>query len=245
MTVTVLERIPVCPLAPMPHGYTNYTIRDGPRVIKDYLGPDAALRRETEARALTALAGRLPVPPVLGGHGTRLTTGFMPGRHGQDLIVAGLAEPVLAACGRMLRRVHSIDPGQVLRVAPSRPGPRAGPSRPGAVLVHGDYSPANTLLDPAARQVSALLDWEWAHAGDAVEDLAWCEWIIRMHHPEQAGSLGAFYGAYQDEPPWPDRHQAMLARCRELLGMSGRSGPGGELTRQWQDRLAITASWTE
>ncbi len=238
----------------MPHGYTNNTTRDGPTVVKDYLGPDAALRRETEARALTALAGRLPVPPVLGGHGTRLTIGFMPGRHGQDLIVAGLAEPVLAACGRMLRRVHTIDPGLVLRAAPSRPGLRAAPSRPGlraapsrpgAVLVHGDYGPNNTLLDPDGRQVSALLDWEWVHAGHAVEDLAWCEWIIRMHHPEQTGSLGAFFGAYQDEPPWPDRHQAMLARCRELLGMSRRSGPGGELARQWQDRLAITASWTE
>lgn len=243
MTVTVLERIPVRLPAPMPHGYTNDTTRDGPTVVKHYLGPDAALRREREARVLAALAGRLPVPPVLGGHGTRLTVGFMPGRHGQDLIAAGLAEPVLAACGRMLRRVHAIDPRLVLPGAPSRPG---APARPGAVLVHGDYGPNNALLDPAARQVSALLDWEWAHAGDAVEDLAWCEWIIRMHHPEQAGSLGAFFGAYQDEPPWPDRHQAMLARCRELLDLSRRSSlPGGEPARQWQDRLAITASWTE
>ena len=88
----------MCLPASMPHGYTNDTTRDGPRVVKHYLGPDAALRREREACVLAALAGRLPVPPVLGGHGTRLTIGFMPGRHGQDLIAAGLAEPVLAAC---------------------------------------------------------------------------------------------------------------------------------------------------
>ena len=225
----------------MPHGYTNGTARDGSTVVKDYLGPDAGLRCETEAHALTALAGRLPVPPVLDGHGTQLTIGFMPGAHGQDLIAAGLAEPVLAACGRMLRRVHAIDPGLIL---PGPPLPGA-PSRPGAVLVHGDYGPNNTLLNPAARQVTAVLDWEWAHAGDAVEDLAWCEWIVRMHHPEQAGSLGAFYAAYQDEPPWLARHEAMAARCRELLDLAQRSEHGGELSRRWRERLAITASWTE
>lgn len=79
------------------------------------------------------------------------------------------------------------------------PGPPlpGAPSRPGVVLVHGDYGPNNTLLDPAARQVTAVLDWEWAHAGDAVEDLA------------------------------------------------QRSEHGGELSRRWRERLAITASWTE
>ena len=89
------------------------------------------------------------------------------------------------------------------------------------------------------------MDWEWAHAGEPVEDLAWCEWIIRMHHPEHAGELGAFFGAYQDEPPWPARRQAMLARCRELLDLSERWEPGGDVTRRWRDRLAITGSWTE
>ena len=116
--------------APMPHGYTNRTTRKGPVVSKTYRGPGAALRCETEMRVLTSLAGCLPVPPVLGGDGTRLTMGYLPGRHGQDLIALGLAEPVLAACGRMLRRIHAIDPGLVLPAAPLQPG---------AVLVHGDY----------------------------------------------------------------------------------------------------------
>ncbi len=219
----------------MPHGYTNRTSRNGPVVTKAYRGPGAAFRRETEGRVLAALAGRLPVPPVLGEDEGQLMLGFMPGRHGQDLIAAGLAEPVLAACGRMLRRIHAVDPGPVL--------PGAVP-RPGEVLVHGDYGPNNTLLDASARDITAVLDWEWAHAGHPVEDLAWCEWIIRMHHPGQAGSLGTFYGAYQDEPPWPARHQVMMARCRELLAMSERWQPGGEPGRRWQERLALTASWT-
>ena len=218
----------------MPHGYTNRTTRDGSTVVKHYRGPDAPLRHETEARVLTSLAGRLPVPPVLGGDSTRLIMGFMPGQHGQDLIAGGLARPVLAACGRILRRLHAIDPGLLLPAAPARPG---------TVLVHGDYGPNNTLLDPAAGQVTALLDWEWAHAGDPIEDLAWCEWIIRMHHPEHAGSLDAFFASYQHEPPWPDRHRAMLTRCREFAELGQRSEPGGELARRWRQRLAITASW--
>ncbi|KKC25221.1 phosphotransferase family protein [Sphingomonas sp. SRS2] len=39
------------------------------------------------------------------------------------------------------------------------------------VLVHGDAGPGNFLH--ADRRVTALLDWELAHFGDAMEDLAW------------------------------------------------------------------------
>jgi aminoglycoside phosphotransferase (APT) family kinase protein len=43
------------------------------------------------------------------------------------------------------------------------------PSR--AVLVHGDFRPANLLVDKG--HVTALLDWEFAHVGDPAEDLGW------------------------------------------------------------------------
>jgi|SRR6266487_931776 aminoglycoside phosphotransferase (APT) family kinase protein len=91
------------------------------------------------------------------------------------MIESGLAEPVLRACGQMLRRIHAIDPAQA-HVADHH-------HRDSAVLVHGDYGPQNCLLGPAAHEVIAVVDWEWAHAGDPVEDLAWCGWIVRMHHP--------------------------------------------------------------
>jgi aminoglycoside phosphotransferase (APT) family kinase protein len=38
-------------------------------------------------------------------------------------------------------------------------------------LIHGDFRPANFLVDDG--HVSALLDWEFAHIGDAAEDLGW------------------------------------------------------------------------
>jgi aminoglycoside phosphotransferase (APT) family kinase protein len=45
------------------------------------------------------------------------------------------------------------------------------PSATAAVLVHGDYRHGNLIV--GAQGVHAVLDWELAHIGDPVEDLAW------------------------------------------------------------------------
>lgn len=39
------------------------------------------------------------------------------------------------------------------------------------VLVHSDFNPKNILVDPATGHVTALLDWEFAHAGSPFTDL--------------------------------------------------------------------------
>jgi aminoglycoside phosphotransferase len=205
-------------------------------VTKAYQGPGAARRCVREGAVLRGLAGRLPVPAVLDSSGGSLRLGLMDGVHGQELIDAGLAERVLRACGRMLRRVQAIDPA-LAHVE--------DPGHPCAVLVHGDYGPQNVLLDPAAREVTAIVDWEWAHAGDRVEDLAWCEWIVRMHHPRDVTALGALFEAYGLAPAWLARRHAMLAQCHAQLDLSEQWQPGGEHVRRWQQRLAITESWTE
>jgi aminoglycoside phosphotransferase len=100
---------------------------------------------------LSALAGRLPVPPVLDRKDACLTLGFLPGVHGQELIDSGMAQPVLDACGRMLRRIHSAGLSTVPGLTPRSSSP---------VLVHGDYGPQNVLLDPAAGDITAVVDWE-------------------------------------------------------------------------------------
>jgi aminoglycoside phosphotransferase (APT) family kinase protein len=100
-------------------------------------------------------------------------------------------------------------------------------------------------LDPDAWEVTAVLDWEWAHAGAPVEDLAWCEWIVRMHRPGNLGALGAFFAAYRSRPAWPARHEAMLARCRAMLDLCERWRPDEAAVPRWRERLAITASWAE
>ncbi|NYG60623.1 aminoglycoside phosphotransferase (APT) family kinase protein [Nocardioides daedukensis] len=40
-----------------------------------------------------------------------------------------------------------------------------------ACLVHSDFNPKNLLVDPESGEVTGLLDWEFARAGLAVEDL--------------------------------------------------------------------------
>ncbi len=220
----------------MPHGYTNLTMTDGAAVTKSYQGPDAAIRCARESLILTTLAGRLPVPPVLDRHRTQLRLGLVPGRHGQELIDGGHAEQVFRACGLLLHRIQTIDAADVPALG--------GGSRQG-VLVHGDYGPQNVLLDPASGEITALMDWEWAHAGDPVEDVAWFEWIIRMHHPSQVRFLGAFFGTYGRSPAWTLRHRAMIARTRGMLAFSERRQASAPDTRQWQQRLQVTEDWSE
>jgi aminoglycoside phosphotransferase (APT) family kinase protein len=56
------------------------------------------------------------------------------------------------------------------------------------VLCHGDVGPGNFLHDGA--RVTALLDWEFAHLGDPMDDLGW--WVFRGHDMRGGcGDLGA------------------------------------------------------
>src|ERR1035438_5572145 len=130
----------------MPHSYTNHTTRSGPVVTKVYQGPAAARRGAREAAAVRGLAGRLPVPAVIGCSADSLRVGLMAGVHGQELIDAGLADQVLRACGQMLRRIHALDPALAHGADPARAnvGDR---DRVMGVLVHGDSGPNNVLLD--------------------------------------------------------------------------------------------------
>jgi tRNA A-37 threonylcarbamoyl transferase component Bud32 len=220
----------------LPHGYTNQTTGDGTVVRKVYDGPDAHRRRDRERTVLSDLAGRIPVPPVIDDPASphdpagdaSLTLGFVPGTHGQDLLgldaATDVAESVLGACGTVLRRIHELE------------------SRP--VLVHGDFGPNNVLLDPATFEVTAVLDWEFSHAGEPVEDLAWCEWTVRTHHPSRVDALGAFFDAYGGGiPPWPVRHQAMLDACDTMLDFCTCWDPAGGGVSLWQRRRAATAAW--
>ena len=90
-------------------------------------------------------------------------------------------QPVLRAAFRWLRR-HLPPPAQRI------------------VLVHADYRTGNFLCTPQG-EIKGILDWEMAHLGDPLEDIAWaCIRPWRWLGNEQIGGLMErpwFYDRYQ------------------------------------------------
>ncbi|MGW6286285.1 phosphotransferase family protein [Streptomyces sp. NPDC055107] len=218
------------------HSYTNDTTRSGDVVTKHYRGPDAALRLAREAAAVTALEGRLPVAGLVRRESDRLHFAYVPGTHAKELMSESGTARVLASCGRTLKRIHAVDPRGIFDNSPIPPG---------HTLVHGDYGPNNVLLDAETMEICAVLDWEWSRVGDPVDDLAWCEWIVRMYHAEQLAALDDFYGAYGERPSWAVRHKAMVGLCRSLVTFWEQWRPGSEITAHRRSQLATTENWSE
>ena len=221
----------------LPHGYTNATSRrdleDGrPVVVKGYLGPEAVQRCAREAEVLRFLAGRLAVPAVLAAEDSQLWLGFVAGVPGQEALERDPAA-VLIEVGRTARDLHSIDPSGLTL-----------PGESGAVLVHGDFGPQNIIFDVDTGTVAAVVDWEHAQLGEPVTDLAWCEWIIRTHHPRLTSALPHLYDGYGEQPPWPERRAAMLAKCEWALDFVRRWAGDGTAIQLWQRRIAATAAFT-
>jgi hypothetical protein len=219
----------------LPHGYTNLTRSADGKVEKTYVGP---LRRQNcrrELACLVGLAGRLPVPAVVDQDLSvpRLTLSLLPGRHGQDLIAEGCHSGVLRLTGDALVELQRV---------PSETIP--GLAGEGSVVVHGDFGPQNMLFDLSAHRVTGILDWEAAHIGNPVEDLAWTEWIVRMHHPQAIDSLDALFEAAQQRPPWAQRQDIMLLRIEDLIRTCESAGMDRSVS-DWHDRLRRTEAWTD
>jgi aminoglycoside phosphotransferase (APT) family kinase protein len=221
-------------LEQMPHAYTNHTFRHNDTVFKSYRGPDAAVRCRREAAALEKLSPYVPVPPLIATTVDTLTTQLISGVHGSDLLTRGHATAVMQACGSMLRQIHQVDLAECFGIASSLE----------TVLVHGDYGPNNVLLDPERLEITAVVDWEWMHMGAAIEDLAWCEWIMRIHHPTQHDALASFFVAYASCPAWRVRHQAMVTQCAALVAFS-QQWQSFEHVQRRREQLAQTEVWVE
>jgi tRNA A-37 threonylcarbamoyl transferase component Bud32 len=216
----------------LPGGYTNRTRRlQGRWVEKVYEGQDRRVRAGLERACLVRLAGFLPVPEVVAHDPilSSVTMSHVGGLHGQALIDAGHAPRVLRLTGRLLRELQALAPVVVPELSGS-----------GSVIVHGDFGPQNVLIDQG--RISALVDWEFAHLGEPITDLAWAEWIVRMHHPAAIEWLDQLHQAAALSFDWSSRHAAMVQHCEGLLQRCEVQGRGADL---WRRRLASTEEWTE
>jgi aminoglycoside phosphotransferase (APT) family kinase protein len=219
----------------MRHGYTNLTNQVGSTVTKTYTGPEAMARQRAEQHALIRLFGVMPMPELIAEEPGQLMTRFVPGRHGQDLIEDGYATQVLEECGRALRALHAVDPATVFDASETA----------GSVVVHGDFGPNNTLFAEASFAIVAVLDWEFCHRGEPIEDLAWCEWIVRAHHPDAVSALPSLFSSYGWTPPWEVRKTTMRQRCASLEQFCRDWDPGGAAVGLWIQRREQIDSWSE
>lgn len=222
-------------MARLPHGYTNRTrrLRDG-AIEKTFEGPRRYERAARELACLQHLGRYVPVPKVLGYEAEipRIQISELAGRHGQDLIMEGHASAVLTLAGRALAQLQRVP-------ATTVPGLAGG----GDVIVHGDFGPQNMLFDIDRAEVTGIIDWEFARAGERIDDLAWAEWIVRMHQPDSIRHLDVFFSSVGLRPSWNERHVVMIRRCEELLTDSISSGDHDAIAR-WTERYETTCSWT-
>lgn len=137
---------------------------------------------------------------------------------------ADLANEDLAVWTQLYRE-HCAGPDPLIelglrRLAEAAPGP---PER--AVLVHGDLGPGNVLHD--GRRVVGLCDWELAHVGDPMEDLAWIT-VRAMLTPfvDFDTALGWYDGPVDAERV---RYWQLACEVRNLIGLGVSGAAGGDL----------------
>lgn len=96
---------------------------------------------------------------------------------------------------------EALEPQPVLRAAFRWLRRNLPPPAQKIVLVHADYRTGNFLFDESG-EIKAFLDWEMAHLGDPLEDIAWaCIRPWRWAGDERIGGLMArdeFYRMYEE-----------------------------------------------
>jgi aminoglycoside phosphotransferase (APT) family kinase protein len=127
--------------------------------------------------------------------------------------------PALTAVERSARQLAGYgEPHPVLELALRWLRGRA-PGCAAPVLVHGDFRVGNLMVGPAG--LVGVFDWEFAHAGDSAEDLAWpCVRSWRFGQDElRLGGVGQpeeFFTAYERAGGRPVDRAAV--RYWEVLG---------------------------
>ncbi|MFE7843967.1 phosphotransferase family protein [Microbacterium sp. NPDC057407] len=179
-------------------------------------------RHDTEVAALTALAGSgLPAPTLLEVAPGSIVMTRLPGDRldavGPDERLDGLRESM-----RVLRRLHALPvPDGLPPAADDRliveryieaggpPLPLVVPGSEGRAFCHGDWTDGNLLAIDG--EVTGVVDWEAAHAGDPIRELARAAWGASRKDARSFDAMVEAYGADRDAvAAWTAVHAAEL-----------------------------------
>ena len=80
--------------------------------------------------------------------------------------------------------------------------------------MHSDLNPKNLLLDPDTLEVTAVLDWEFAHAGHPFTDLG-----NLLRFDRAPAYVEAVLAAYAERRGTPPEQALPLARAADLLAL--------------------------
>ncbi|MCY3860709.1 MAG: phosphotransferase family protein [bacterium] len=124
-----------------------------------------------------------------------------------------------------LYREHCPEPDPLIDLGLRQLAGMAPPPPERAVLVHGDLGPGNVLHDGI--RVTGLCDWELAHVGDPMEDLAWIT-VRAMLTPFV--DINTAFGWY-DGPLDAERVRYWQLACqvRNLIGLGVTGAAGGDM----------------
>ncbi|MCY3891393.1 MAG: phosphotransferase family protein [bacterium] len=124
-----------------------------------------------------------------------------------------------------LYRDHCPEPDPLIDLGLRQLAGMAPPPPERAVLVHGDLGPGNVLHDGI--RVTGLCDWELAHVGDPMEDLAWIT-VRAMLTPFV--DINTAFGWY-DGPLDAERVRYWQLACqvRNLIGLGVTGAAGGDM----------------
>ena len=154
-----------------------------------------------ERDRLAWLAGRWPVPEVVGFHHEMgddwLVTHEVPGVPMSQPSIGWEASRVATKLGEILRVLHSTDAA----------GCPFGVKKRGHVLIHGDYCLPNVLVQDG--EVSGIVDVGQSGLGNPEDDLAAGVWTLRYNFGK--GFARPFLDAY-GWPPMTDQSIEKLRR---------------------------------
>ncbi|WP_456284798.1 phosphotransferase [Microbacterium sp. JZ101] len=202
-------------------GHVRVVMRGGRALVEKRMADPA--RHDTELLALRALAQTsIPAPSVVDASLGRILMTLMPGER-LDEVDADTRREGMRASAVLLRRLHETPVPQGLPAAPDDarilrsyrdaggpPLPLSIPEASGpAAFCHGDWTDGNLLV--VGGRVSGVVDWEAAHVGDPVRELARAAWAASRKDARCLDDMTAAYGADRDlVRAWAAVHAAEL-----------------------------------